>query len=111
MEKDKYRQNLKLKQKEAEKSRKEDLDRLAAKRADEWNIKASQAAIVIKNAEESRKVHEKQRIFLKPKRDSGIRHVYVPAPVIQHEPNDKDITNVNTQCRVDSPAEAFNILL
>ena len=44
-------------QKEAEKLRNEDLDRLAAKRAEQWNIKASQAIVVIKSSEESRKVY------------------------------------------------------
>ena len=43
-------------QRNSEKLREEDLDRLAAKRAEQWKIKASQAIIVIKASEESRKL-------------------------------------------------------
>ena len=45
------------------KNRDEELERLAQKRAAEWNIKATQAILVIKEAEDSKSLHAKQRIF------------------------------------------------
>ena len=54
---------LKTNQNQSEKLRNEDLDRLATKRAEQWNLKASQAIVVIKAAEEAKKLHRKQKNF------------------------------------------------
>ena len=54
---------------------------LAKKRADEWNLSAAKAIIVIKEAEASRKEHKKQRMYLKPVRDGNIQRLLVPAPI------------------------------
>ena len=105
------KRNLKTVQKEAEQHREKDLERLAEKRASEWNIKASKAIIVIKTSEESRRLHKKQRAFLKPKQGGGIRKILVPRPITNIEPKTSDITNEKIQCSVDDPKEIFNILL
>ena len=62
--------NLKLCQKEAPSLREKDLMELAEKRASQWDLKATKAILVIKNSEESKKVHRKQRLFLKPRNNS-----------------------------------------
>ena len=105
------KKQLKSKQSQADTLRSDDLDRLATKRAEQWNIKASQAIVVIKAAEESRKSHKKQRIFLKPKQGGSIRQVLVPTPTTNHIPKSNDIINEKIQCLVEDPKEIFNILL
>ena len=101
---------LKQCQKEAPTLREKDLMDLAAKRANQWNLKASKAIIVIKNAEEAKKVHRKQRIFLKP-RKSGVKKIAVPTPRTELIPDEKHITDMKVQCYVDDSKEIFNILL
>ena len=105
------KRNLKTVQKEAEQHREKDLERLAEKRASEWNIKASKAIIVIKTSKELQRLHKKQRAFLKPKQGGGIRKILVPRPITNIEPKTSDITNEKIQCSVDDPKEIFNILL
>ena len=102
---------LKEAQKNSKQHRREDLNRLANKRADEWNIKATNAIIVIKNSEESKKNHNKQRAFLKPRNSGGISQIYVPTPTTQHEIKESDITNSKVQSVVADPKEIFNVLL
>ena len=108
---DECKKNLKLKQSEAKIHRENELERLAEKRAGEWNLTASQAIIVIKNAEEAKSTHRLQRNFLKPNTGGGINKIYVPAPKTQHEPKDEDITNVKVQYPVENLKDVFNILL
>ena len=106
-----HKKQLKIAQKESIIHRENDLDRLAKKRAEEWNIKASQAIVVIKAAEESKKMHIKQRLFLKPKREGGIKKLMVPTPITNLEPNESHITNEKIQCTIFDSKEMFNILL
>ena len=101
---------LKIQQKMAPVLCEKDLNDLAAKRAEQWNLKASKAIIVIKNAEEAKKTHRKQRIYLKPI-TSGIRKILVPTPRVGVIPNEKDITDASIQCTVDDPKSIFNVLL
>ena len=98
-------------QKDSAKLWEDDLNSLATKRAKQWNIKALQAIIVIKAAEESRKLHKKQRAFLKPKQNEGNQQILVPTPETNHIPNSKEIVNPKIQCTVEDPKEIFNILL
>ena len=53
-------------QKEADERRDKDMNLLAEKRAEQWDLKTSQVIIAIRNSEESRKLHSKQKNFLKP---------------------------------------------
>ena len=108
---DRYKKHLKIVQKNAAQHRDNDLDRLARKRATEWNIKASQAIVVIKAAEESKKLHTKQRAFLKPKREGGIRKIMVPTPITNIQPKSTHVTNEKIQCTIYGPKEIFNVLL
>ena len=102
---------LRSAQKNATKNRDEELDKLAQKRASEWNIKATQAILVIKEAEESKNLHAKQRIFLKGRKSGGIKQIYVPKPVTNHKLQEKDITNKQIQQIVTEPRDICNILL
>ena len=108
---DKFKRHLKTIQKNAALHRENDLDRLAKKRAAEWNIKASQAIVVIKAAEESNKLHTKQRAFLKPKREGGIRKIMVPMPITNIQPKASHIANEKIQCTIYDPKEIFNVLV
>ena len=67
-----YKRHLKETQKNAVQEREEDLMLLAEKRADEWNLTAAKAIIVIKEAEASKKTHKKQRMYLKPTREGNM---------------------------------------
>ena len=79
------KKKLRTTQKDSSKHRENDLERLAEMRASEWNIKASQAIIVIRAAEEARQLHTKQRAFLKPERGGGIRKIIMLiCPSIAH---------------------------
>ena len=105
------KKELKQAQQNAKKHRDEELDKLAQKRAAEWNIKATQAIMIIKESEASKSIHAKQRIFLKSKRSGGIKQVYVPRPVTEHKISEKDITNKSIQQVVTEPKDICNILL
>ena len=87
-------------QQNATELRDEDLTQLAAKRAEQWNLKASKAIIVIKNAEHAKKTHRKQRNFLKPM-SGGIRKIKVPAPISGICPTEKHITDDKVQVDVE----------
>ena len=102
---DQYKKHFKIVQKNAAQHRDNDLDRLARKRAAEWNIKASQAIVVIKAAEESKKLHTKQRAFLNPKREGGIRKIMVPTPITNIQPKSTHVTNEKIQCTIYDPKE------
>ena len=108
---DECKKALQEAQKSADKYRAAELDRLATKRAEEWNLKASQAIVVIKAAEDAKKSHRRQRAFLKPSEGGGIRQVYVPIPRTDIIPDEKHITDVRVQSVVEDPKEVFNILL
>ena len=101
-------------QKEAPKLRELDLVRLAEKRACQWNLKASQAIVVIRNSEEARKSHKKQKAFLKPVNGGGIKKILVPTPnsdIGIGRIKESHITDASIQCEVDDPKEIFNVLL
>ena len=83
---------------------------LAEKQAEEWNLKTSQAIIVIKNSEESRKMHNKQKQFLKPI-IKGIKNILVPSPRTNVISKNRDITDDTIQDKVYDPQQVFNILL
>ena len=102
---------LKETQKNATKEREDDLLLLAEKRAEEWNLTAAKAIIVIKEAEVSRKMHRKQRQYLKPVRDGHIQRILVPAPVQGIVPQERHVTDASVQYTVEDPKEIFNILL
>ena len=108
---DECKKELKKKQSEAKIHRENELERLAEKRAGEWNLTASQAIIVIKNAEEAKSTHRFQRNFLRPRDGCGISKIYVPAPRSNHVPEETDITNEKIQYPVENPKEVFNTLL
>ena len=107
---DEAKENFKAKQKDATKLREVDLNELAKKRADQWDLKVSTAITVIKNSEESKRVHKKQRAFLKP-RHGGIQKILVPKPISGVLPSDKHITDINTQCYIEDSQEVFDVLL
>ena len=92
-------------------SRDKDTNLLVENRAEQWDLKTSQAIIVIRNSEESRKLHSKQKNFLKPIVKGGIRSVLVPAPRTNVESKENNITNPETQCEFYDPQEVFNVLL
>ena len=101
-------------QKEAPKLRELDLVRLAEKRACQWNLKASQAIVVIRNSEEARKSHKRQKAFLKPVNGGGIKKILVPTPnsdIGMGRIKESHITDASIQCEVDDPKEIFNVLL
>ena len=102
---------LKILQANADKQREEDLSLLAMKRAEEWDMKTSEAIIVIKNSEESKAVHKKQKHFLKPSMKGGIKSILVPAPRTNVIAHSRNITDESTQYEVEDPKEIFNILL
>ena len=91
--------------------REQDLLELAEKRAEEWNITATKAILVIKESEASKKTHRKQKAFLKPKREGNIQRLLVPAPREGITAKESNITDTKTQCWVDDPQEIFNIIL
>lgn len=98
-------------QKNSEQHRIAELNELAEQRAKEWDITASKAIVVIKEAEQSWKMHKKQRNFLKPRQDGGIKHVLVPQPRTGILARNGNITDIKTQCRVENPKDVFNVLL
>ena len=110
-EKRKSKQMLKEVQMNASKEREQDLLLLAEKRAEEWNLPAAKAIIVIKESEASKKIHRKQKIHLKPKQGGSIQKILVPAPVQGITPKESHITDSRTQCWVEDPQDVFNILL
>ena len=73
--------NLRKTQKRAKEIRKEFLQELGRKRAQQWNVTASQATQIIETAEASNKMHRRHRYYVKPRGDANIKHVYVSAPV------------------------------
>ena len=106
----KYKELRRL-QKISKEIRKAHLNELAIKRARQWNIPASKAALVIKEAEESREMHKRHRRFLKPSTGGGIKSVLVPKPVSNWIPAESDITTTECQTKVSDPNEVFNVLL
>ena len=98
-------------QQKAEEHRKTHLQELATKKAKMWQVTAQQAAVVISEAEESRKIHNKHKHYLKPKQNGSTKYVMVPAPTTGFIPQPSDITNPTVQTRVDEPMQIFNILL
>ena len=107
----KAKKELKYKQKHALQLRQEDQQTLAEKYAEKWNIKASKAILVIRESEASKRLHKKQRAFLKPQRDGGITRVFVPAPLTGIQSKESNITDEKTQYEVEDTKEIFNILL
>ena len=107
--------NAKIKFKENQKKavqlREQDLEDMAKKRAAQWKLIASRAILVIKNSEEARRTHRKQRHYLKPLAGS-IRRIMVLTPISNIEPNDKHITDeqVPTNVHEHDTKEIFNIL-
>ena len=79
--------DLSEKQKNAVDLREHDLNELAKKRAEQWDLKVSTAINVIKNSEESKRTHRKQRAFLKP-RHGGVKKILVPKPISGVAPNE-----------------------
>ena len=90
---------LKNVQKNADKIREMHLNELYSKRAKAWNLTAKQAAIVISEAEEAKKVHGKHKYYLKPTKQGAIKHVYVPYPKTDMTVKESDITDVRCQTR------------
>ena len=107
----KKKHELKCKQKQAIKLREDDLLMLAEKKAGEWNIKASKAILVIRDAEKSKRVHKKQRYFLNPQQKGGIRQLLVPAPKTNITSKESNITDPDTQYEVEDQNQMFDILL
>ena len=103
--------NLRKTQKRAKEIRKEFLQELGRKQAQQWNVTASQATQIIETAEASKEMHRRHRYYVKPRGDANIKHVYVPAPVSNWTPSDKDITKEKCQTRVKDPKDVFNVLL
>ena len=63
---DQAKKELKTVQSNADKIRELHLNELCTKRSKMWNITAKQAAVVISEAEESKKLHGKYKYYLKP---------------------------------------------
>lgn len=105
------KKELKNVQQNAEKIREMHLIELHNKKAKAWNLTAKQAAIVISEAEEAKRVHGKHKYYLKPTKQGATKHVYVPFPKTEMTVKESDITNVMCQTRVDDPRDVFNILL
>ena len=76
-----------------------------------WNLTAKQAAVVISEAEEAKRLHGKHKYYLKPRQQGAIKHIYVPYPKSNMEVKESDVTNVQSQGRVDDSNQIFNILL
>ena len=108
--KTKYKE-LRQAQKISKELRKKHLNDLAFKQGQQWNLSASQAVVIIKEAEESKEIHKKHKRMMKPTDGGAINELYVPAPVSNWEPEEIDITNVNCQMKVTDSTEIFNILL
>ena len=91
--------------------RKKHLTELAEKKSLMWNQKEENVIKVIQEAEKSKKLHKKQRYYLKPRQEGTINHLYVPKPLSYWQPKRGDIKNKKSQMRVDNPKEIFNLLL
>ena len=87
------------------------LQDLYTKKAKSWNLTSQQAAVVIQEAEASKKLHGKHKYYLKPKNKGATKYIMVPAPTTECIPKPSDITNAAVQMRVDEPSQVFNILL
>ena len=70
-------------------------------------MSAQQAAIVISESEESKRMHGKHKYYMKPRREGATKYILVPAPKSDWKPTTSDITNAETQTRVDDPIEIF----
>ena len=88
--------------------REEYLTQLGEKRAQQWNMDASDAIQILNETEKIQKMHNKQRRFLKPKNTGTIRKLLVPSPI---EGIPEDIYDDAFYTEVNTSEEMFNVLL
>ena len=102
------KKDLKDVQRCSAKFREDHLNDLAEKRANQWNLKHSEALLIIKVAEKSRDRHEKHRRWLKDQWQGTLRHLLVPKPITGKENAEKDKSQ---HAAITSAKDIANVLL